>query len=196
MNAAAWHTAIEYPASLELLPRDHVDLRQVARDVPDLFEEDFQRFIDQLADAGEKHQGVGIAAPQVGVRQRVFIMASKPNPRYPDAPLMVPQAIINPRILWRDTERVTDWEGCLSVPGLRGRVPRHAGIGVTYYDRIGVLHRQTFTGFLARLFQHEYDHLEGVLYPDRMQGNEKTVTLDEFAAITGKSMAGKSIAGN
>jgi peptide deformylase len=174
-----------YPQQPVLLPRDHALLKQVAKAVPDLFEDSFQNFIDALILCGEINQGVGIAAPQVGSSLRMFIMAAKSNSRYPDAPTMQPTAIIHPVVLWRSDELIKDWEGCLSVPGLRGQVPRSRSIRATWYDRFGVFHEQTLTDFMARLFQHEFDHLEGILYPDRMHTSDEAVSLAEYAKLTG-----------
>ena len=151
----------------------------------DVFEDPiFQTFIDELIRCGDENDGVGIAAPQVGKSIRLFIMAPKPNPRYPDAPFMEPAAIINPEILNVSEEKEKGWEGCLSVPGFRGMVPRHLEIDVAYQDRTGQHMRAHFSGFLARLFQHEFDHLEGILFPDRMEKEDSLVTLEEFTAIT------------
>jgi peptide deformylase len=96
-----------------------------------------------------------------------MIVASRPTPRYPFAPTMEPTAMLNPRILDRSTEMVADWEGCLSVPDLRGLVPRHQKITVEYQNIRGELVRQELSDFVARIFQHELDHLNGILFPDR-----------------------------
>jgi peptide deformylase len=112
-------------------------------------------------------------------------MAAKTSPRYPDAPAMEPLAVINPEILRVSDELESGWEGCLSVPGFRAQVPRHLEIDVAFTDRQGVPRRERFTGFMARLFQHEFDHLEGILYPDRIAKGESLITLEEFSARTG-----------
>src|SRR6185295_19161090 len=93
--------------------------------IGDLVDPALQAFIDDLIRTGEENLGVGIAAPQVGKSLRLFIMAPKPGPRYPDAPYLEPAAIINPEILRAYGEVKRDWEGCLSIPGFRGLVPRH-----------------------------------------------------------------------
>ena len=116
---------------------------------------------------------------------RLFIMAAKPSPRYPDAPAMEPMAVINPEILRVSDEVETGWEGCLSVPGFRARVPRHLEIDVAFTDRHGASRQERFRGFMARLFQHEFDHLEGILYPERIARGESLITLEEFTAQTG-----------
>jgi len=171
---------------LVLLPTDHTLLKRVAKSIPDLYDPAFQEFIDELMHCGEENQGVGIAAPQVGHSWRLFIMASKPNARYPDAPLMEPTAILHPRILALSPETVDGWEGCLSVPGLRGEVARSLEVEATWFDRRGIMHHGKLSGFLARLFQHEYDHLEGILYPERMRPGMKTISLEEYADLMAK----------
>ncbi len=171
--------------SLKLLAREDVKLKLNASEIDNLEHPEFQNFIDDLIRCGEESDGVGIAAPQVGQSIRLFIMAPRPNPRYPDAPIMEPTAIINPEILFQSDEKEKGWEGCLSVPGFRGMVPRSNVISVTYTDRFGKKHAEQFTGFLARLFLHEFDHLEGVLFPDRMEKEDSLVTLEEYAALTG-----------
>jgi peptide deformylase len=128
--------------------------------------------------------GVGIAAPQVARSLRLFIVASHPNPRYPDAPMMPPSAVINPRILQVSEEMVKGWEGCLSVPNLRGFVPRHQWIEVDYCDRKGREIRQVFRDFVARIFQHEYDHLEGILFLDRLASPADLYSEEEYQKIS------------
>jgi peptide deformylase len=170
---------------MQLLERGDERLTFKAGKVLDLADPDFQAFLDRLTRCGLDYQGVGIAAPQVGVASRVFIMAPKPNPRYPDAPLVEPFAVINPDILGASDEMEIGWEGCLSVPGYRAQVPRHREVDVEFTDRQGRLRRERFTGFMARLFQHEFDHLEGILYPERLAKGSALVTLEEFTALTG-----------
>jgi peptide deformylase len=113
------------------------------------------------------HQGVGIAAPQVGQPLRAFIVASRPNDRYPHAPLMDPTIMINPELLWQNEEMEKDWEGCLSIPGIRAKVNRSTHIQVRYLNTSGDVIETEFTGFIARIFQHELDHLNGVVFLDR-----------------------------
>lgn len=170
---------------MQVLERGDERLTLKAGKVLDLADPAFQLFLDELTRCGLDAQGVGIAAPQVGNPSRVFIMAPRPNPRYPDAPLVEPFAVINPIILGASTEMETGWEGCLSVPGFRAQVPRHLEVDVEFTDRQGLLRRERFSGFLARLFQHEYDHLEGILYPERLAQGNTLVTLEEYTAITG-----------
>ncbi|AKV68823.1 MULTISPECIES: peptide deformylase [Microcystis] len=133
-------------------------LQQKAAAIDNLLDADCQNLIDSLITTVQAAHGVGIAAPQVARSLRLFIVASGPNPRYPDAPMMPPTAVINPRILRVSEEMVKGWEGCLSVPNLRGFVPRHQWIEVAYCDRNGREIRQLFRDFVARIFQHELTH--------------------------------------
>jgi peptide deformylase len=168
---------------LEIAQRHQPILSQIARPVGDIKEDSVQTLIDSLIFTAEQANGVGIAAPQVYQSQRLFIMASRPNLRYPQAPLMEPIAMINPRILDHSTEMVKDWEGCLSVAGWRGLVPRYQAIAVEYYDRWGQLQKQEFTDFVARIFQHELDHLNGLLFVDRVESPDDLYTEAAYQAI-------------
>ena len=112
--------------------------------------------------------GAGLAAPQIGVDLQLVIFGYTSNVRYPDAPPVPPTVLINPVITALDDEVVNGWEGCLSVPGLRGVVPRHARIRYTGFDPEGRLIEREADGFHARVVQHECDHLIGRLYPTRM----------------------------
>lgn len=127
--------------------------------------------------------GVGIAAPQVYESVRLFIIASHPNPRYPNAPMMKPTAIINPKIISSSKETAKDWEGCLSVPGIRALVPRATGISVEYTTLDGKRVKRQYKDFIARIFQHEYDHLEGKVFLDRIETPEDIVTDKEYLRI-------------
>lgn len=124
--------------------------------------------------------GVGIAAPQISESYRLFIVASHPSDRYPNAPTMQPTAMINPRIIEHGTELVKDWEGCLSVPNLRGLVPRYKTIKVEYTTKEGELQQTVLTDFVARIFQHELDHLDGKLFIDRVESKADLYTEAEY----------------
>lgn len=173
------------PSALTLLERGDERLSLKSGRILDISDPDFQAFIDSLIRCGFDNDGVGIAAPQVGKAMRMFIMAPRPNPRYPDAPVAEPLAVINPVILSLSEGMEPGWEGCLSVPGFRAQVQRHQEIDVAFTDRTGRHLRARFTGFMARLFQHEFDHLEGILYPERLENGSPLITLEEFTAITG-----------
>jgi peptide deformylase len=143
-------------------------LRETAQPVVFPLTPDVQKLIEDLIWTARDSNGVGIAAPQVAESLRLMIVASRPTPRYPYAPTMEPTAMLNPQIVDRSQEEARDWEGCLSVPGVRGLVQRATWIEVEYWDRAGNLQRVRLEGFVARIFQHEYDHLEGILFVDRV----------------------------
>ena len=127
--------------------------------------------------------GVGIAAPQVYDDHRLFILASRPNPRYPDAPSMDPLVVVNPEIIERSDEVVKGWEGCLSIPGLRGHVPRHARIVARFQTLDGQTIEREFLDFLARVFQHEDDHLRGLVFLDRLESPRDVVMEQEYRRL-------------
>jgi peptide deformylase len=113
--------------------------------------------------------GAGLAAPQIGVALRVVIFGTGlPNPRYPDAPIVPATVLVNPELEPLGTEIEQGWEGCLSVPGLRGLVPRYRHLRYRGLDADGQPIDRTVSGFHARVVQHEVDHLDGILYPMRM----------------------------
>lgn len=114
-----------------------------------------------------ERNGVGIAAPQVYVSKRVIIVASRPNPRYPDAPDMDAVVMVNPEILEQSESTILGEEGCLSVPDKRGQVARAEMVRVKYLTLQGKLVETVFHGFPARIVQHEVDHLDGVLFVER-----------------------------
>jgi peptide deformylase len=125
--------------------------------------------ITDMLDTMRAANGAGLAAPQIGVDAQLVIFGTDAvNPRYPDAPVVPRTVLINPVITALDTEIENGWEGCLSVPGMRGVVPRHARIRYTGFDQYGDVIDRTVDGFHARVVQHECDHLIGMLYPMRM----------------------------
>jgi peptide deformylase len=143
-----------------------------------------QRLIDDMFDTMREYQGVGLAAPQVHESLRVFVAGFAPDDDDDDdqenrvrVPLM---ALVNPEITPIDNETVEDWEGCLSIPDIRGRVPRSRQILVRAYDRQGKRIEIRAAGFTARVIQHETDHLDGILFFDRMRSFESLTFLDEF----------------
>ncbi len=166
--------------SLQIAQLGNPILRQQAQLVDNVRDERIQKLIDALRVTAAASNGVGIAAPQVSESYRLFIVASRPNARYPNAPLMEPTAMINPRIIAHSTERVKGWEGCLSLPGIRGLVPRYQAIEVEYITRDGQLHQQELTDFVARIFQHEYDHLDGIVFLDRVESTHDLMTEQEY----------------
>jgi len=113
--------------------------------------------------------GAGLAAPQIGVSQRVVIFSVESNPRYPDVEPVPTTVLINPLLTPIGDEMEEGWEGCLSVPGLRGLVTRHKNLRYTGFDQHGKPLDRTVSGFHARVVQHECDHLDGILYPMRLR---------------------------
>lgn len=166
--------------SLQIAQLGNPILRQQAQLVDDVQNQCVQKLIDALLVTAEASNGVGIAAPQVSKSDRLFIVASRPNPRYPHAPLMEPTAMINPQIIAHSAEVVKGWEGCLSIPGIRGLVPRYQAIEVEYTTRDGKRHQQKLTDFVARIFQHEYDHLNGIVFLDRVESTQEMITEQEY----------------
>lgn len=155
-------------------------LRQVAGPIADATGIETQALIAALADTLAGTQGVGLAAPQVGVSKRLIIVASKPTSRYPNAPLMAPTVMINPSFRPNSNTQEKDWEGCLSIPGIRALVPRYKEITISYTDQHGANVNQQLSGFVARVFQHEYDHLEGLVYLDRIESTRDIVAESEY----------------
>ena len=155
-------------------------LRQSAEAIETIDAVEVQALIDRLLATLVQSNGVGIAAPQVGESVRLLIVASRPNPRYPNAPLMEPTVMVNPHLVNHSQEQVKDWEGCLSVPGIRGLVPRYREIEIEYFDRQGSLQRQILSDFVARIFQHEFDHLEGKVFLDRLESTADIITDQEY----------------
>jgi len=145
-------------------------LLRVAQPVLQFDSDELHLLITDLLDTMHAADGAGLAAPQIGVDLQVVIFGTNaPNPRYPEAPVIPRTVLINPLITPLDDVLVDDWEGCLSVPGLRGKVPRFDRIRYTGMDQYGDAIDRTVTGFHARVVQHECDHLEGKLYPMRVR---------------------------
>ncbi len=155
-------------------------LRKKARRIDDINSPVLQRLVDDLFLTVNAANGAGIAAPQVSHSERLIIICSKPSPRYPYAPEMEATVMFNPRIDWMSGETEKDWEGCLSIPGIRAKVPRSASIRARYQASNGKTVQCDLDGFVARVFQHEVDHLDGLVYLDRITGSKDIVTEQEF----------------
>jgi peptide deformylase len=125
--------------------------------------------LEDMKDTMREKGGVGIAAPQIGVNLRVVLFGFEKSERYPDAEPIAFTVLINPAIELLSDEKEEDWEGCLSVPGLRGLVPRHTKIRYAGFDEKGAPVDVMAEGFHARVVQHECDHLDGILYPQRIK---------------------------
>ena len=125
--------------------------------------------LEDMRDTMREQNGAGLAAPQIGVPLRVVIFGFEQNQRYPDAEPVPYTELVNPAIVPLGVEMEDGWEGCLSVPGLRGVVPRYARIGYSGFDPKGRRIEREASGFHARVVQHECDHLDGILYPMRVR---------------------------
>jgi len=153
----------------EIIKMGDPRLLRIAPAVTEFDTDDLHLLITDMLDTMRAANGAGLAAPQIGVDVQLVIFGTDSvNPRYPDAPLVPRTVLINPEITALDTEIENGWEGCLSVPGMRGVVPRHARIRYTGFDQYGDAIDRTVDGFHARVVQHECDHLMGKLYPMRM----------------------------
>jgi peptide deformylase len=153
----------------EILKMGDPRLLRVAQPVREFDTDTLHLLVTDMLDTMLAANGAGLAAPQIGVNLQLVIFGTPDaNPRYPDRPLVPPTVLINPVITPLGDAQETDWEGCLSVPGLRGEVPRWLNIRYTGFDQYGDTIDRTVDGFHARVVQHECDHLLGKLYPMRM----------------------------
>lgn len=143
-------------------------LLQVARPVTRFNTPELRVLIDDMFDTMDHANGAGLAAPQIGVDLQVVIFGFDRNPRYPDAPTVPKTVLINPELTPLGEEQDEAWEGCLSVPGLRGVVPRFTRLKYTGFDVMGTRIERVAEDFHARVVQHECDHLQGILYPMRV----------------------------
>ena len=158
-------------------------LRQIADpvDVKQIQSDEIQTLVDDLIETMRHANGAGLAATQIAVPLRICIIEVNKNPRYsykPDIPLTV---LINPKVTFLTEERVNVFEGCLSVPNMRGRVDRCPEIQIDGYDREGNDVSFVSKGISAGTFQHELDHLDGLIYTDRMKDASSLTTIDEFS---------------
>jgi peptide deformylase len=158
-------------------------LLRVARVVDSATAAEIQDLLADMRDTMAAQQGAGLAAPQIGVDLRVVIFGSgEINLRYPDAPPVPPTVLINPVIEFLDDDEVDGWEGCLSVPGLRGMVPRRQRVRYRGLGEFGEVIERSVEGFHARVVQHECDHLDGVLYPMKMRDFSRFGFIEELSA--------------
>ena len=158
-------------------------LRENSQKISDFNAPKLIALIDDLLSTLDNSKGVGIAAPQINHACCVLVIASKPTTRYPDAPAMKPVVMINPSFKILSNQQQKDWEGCLSIPGIRALVSRHQHILVNYQDRKGLDQQLELGGFIARIFQHEYDHLQGLVYLDRVENNKDIISETEFLKL-------------
>lgn len=162
-------------------------LKQPARAVSDseIISAEFQSLVESMHNTLEQANGIGLAAPQVFDPRAVLIIASRPNSRYPNAPLMTPLVMINPHINATSELAIKDWEGCLSIPGLRGLIARPTWVEVKYLNAQGDKCQQRFEGFVARIFFHEYDHLIGKTWLDHVQSSKDIMANELWATRFG-----------
>ncbi|MBI5783161.1 MAG: peptide deformylase [Gammaproteobacteria bacterium] len=130
---------------------------------------ELDKLVADMFDTMAELSGAGLAAPQIGVSQRVVIFGVEANPRYPHAEPVPMTVLVNPMLTPIGNDMEDAWEGCLSVPGLRGLVTRHLNLRYTGFDQHGKPIDRTVSGFHARVVQHECDHLDGILYPMRLR---------------------------
>jgi peptide deformylase len=149
-------------------------LLRLAQPVTEFDTDALHLLVSDMLDSMRAVNGAGLAAPQIGVDlQLVIFGGNERNPRYPDRPLVPPTVLVNPVVTPLGDVQVDDWEGCLSVPGLRGMVPRWDAIRYTGFDQYGDPIDRSVSGFHARVVQHECDHLVGMLYPMRVRDFSK-----------------------
>jgi peptide deformylase len=173
---------------LKIARMGHPVLRARARPVEraELKQPPMQKLIDDMIDTMHEYHGVGLAAPQIHEGLRIFVAAINPNEDEPLSPDIEPMVFINPVIRTIGNEMLEDWEGCLSIPEIRGRVPRALAIEVSAMDRSGGKIQVVSQNFPARVIQHETDHLDGVLFFDRMRSFETLAFLDEYSRYWAK----------
>jgi peptide deformylase len=164
-------------AILKVARLGHPVLRQQALPVSiaEIRSPDIQRLIDDMVETMREYNGAGLAAPQVHVLKQICVVEVNGNPRYPEAPSIPLTILINPVVTALTEEVEEGWEGCLSVPDMRGMVPRFTSVRLEAYDREGQRIEGELKEFFARVVQHETDHLHGMIYLDRMR---------DFATLT------------
>jgi peptide deformylase len=155
-------------AARDVLRMGHPVLRERAKPVEAFGTPELLALVQDMKDTMAAKNGAGLAAPQIGVGERVVIFGVDKNPRYPDAEEVPFTVLVNPKIVLLTREVEEGWEGCLSVPGMRGLVPRYTRLKYSGFDEHGAPVEREAEGFHARVVQHECDHLDGILYPQRM----------------------------
>jgi peptide deformylase len=153
----------------EVLKMGDPRLLEVAEPISSFGTAELEALLADMRDTMREQNGAGLAAPQIGVGLRVVIFGIEANPRYPEAESVPFTVLINPTLEPMGEEMDEGWEGCLSVPGMRGLVPRYRELRYTGFDPTGRPIDRTVSGFHARVVQHEVDHLDGILYPRRIR---------------------------
>ncbi len=157
-------------------------LTRVAAPVTEFATPALRELVQDMLETMRANDGAGLAAVQIGVPLRVVVFEVAQNPRYPDVAPVPLTVLVNPQIDFLGDEREVGWEGCLSVPGLRGLVPRYSRLRYRGFDELGEPIDRTVTGFHARVVQHECDHLDGILYPQRIEDMTSFGFQDELVA--------------
>ena len=165
-----------------ILRLGHPVLRQTAAPVTEFGGPALRELVHDMLDTMRAHDGAGLAAIQIGVLQRVVVFEVTANPRYPDVEPVPLTILVNPEMAFIGDEREAGWEGCLSVPGMRGLVPRYRRLRYRGFDELGQPVDRTVEGFHARVVQHECDHLDGILYPQRIEDMTAFGFQDELVA--------------
>ncbi|WP_394748836.1 peptide deformylase [Spongiimicrobium salis] len=167
---------------LDVIKMGNPKLRELSKEVSlsRISTPEFREFLKNLIHTMRMESGAGIAAPQVAVMERVFVMEMKDNVRYPNKESFPLYTAINPSITPLDDQWQDSWEGCLSIPNIRGKLRRHAHIELKAYDETGRPYTQELSGFAAVVAQHELDHLNGILLIDRMESMETLTFYEEF----------------
>ncbi len=165
-----------------ILRLGHPLLREVAAPVTEFATAGLHELVRDMLDTMRANDGAGLAAIQIGVLQRVVVFELDHNPRYPEAGPVPLTVLVNPEIEFLGDERDMGWEGCLSVPGMRGLVPRFRRLRYRGRDELGAPIDRTVSDFHARVVQHECDHLDGILYPQRIQDMTAFGFQDELVA--------------
>jgi peptide deformylase len=161
----------------------HPILKRVAAEIDKDFP-DLNQLIEDLFETMYYSEGLGLAAPQIGKSIRIFVIDGKPAAEDEPSLADFKKAFINPHITERSGELVPMNEGCLSIPNLREEVLRESHVKINYYDENWQFHEETFEGYKARIIQHEYDHLDGILFPDRLNPLRRRLLKGKLAAIS------------
>ncbi len=169
----------------EVLRMGDARLLEPAVPVTDFDTPELHALVQDLTDTMRAMNGAGLAAPQIGVGLQVVVFEVKNNPRYPEAEPVPFTVLVNPELTPLSDAMEEGWEGCLSLPGLRGLVPRHKVLRLRGFDQYGQPIDRVVEGFHARVVQHETDHLNGILYPMRMPDMRRFGFVDELAQRIG-----------
>jgi peptide deformylase len=171
------------PDILDIVPLGLPPLREVAAPVEDIFDPVVQTLARDMVATVISVSGLGLAAPQVGHSLRLFVLNCKSVPYFPDAPVIEPTPVFNPVILEASERRIRFWEACLSFPSIRGLVARHHHIEVEFTDIEGGRRHMVLEGLPAIVFQHELDHLDGLVFLDRLENVRDIISNEAYLKI-------------